>query len=317
MKILVTGADGFVGSWLVPHLVEAGHAVIAAVRLGDASPDLLDRRARLTSAARIVELEMTSGESFASLASETFDGVIHLAAIASVALAGQDIPLTWDVNTTGTVRLAEHLASRAESGEGPRLLFVSTGEVYGRSPSVPRSENDPVQPVSSYAASKLAAEVGVMETGRRTGLPVIVARAFGHTGPGQAASYVVPAFAQRLVFAKRIGAPVVEVGNMEAVREFMHVSDVVRAYRLLLEGGEPGQTYNVASGAAVSLRELFLQLSDAVGHPAVPETDASLMRSVDIPYLVGDGGKIQRAVGWTPEIPLARTLAEVVDAQAH
>jgi GDP-4-dehydro-6-deoxy-D-mannose reductase len=242
--------------------------------------------------------------------------VVHLAAVASVSLAGRDVPETWSVNALGTVRLAEQLARRGGNPK-PVLLFVSTAEVYGRGPEVPRLESDPTNPVSAYAASKLAGEIAVLEIHRRTGLPVIVTRSFGHTGPGQAATYVVPAFAGRLLLAKRVGAPVVEVGNLEPVREFLHVQDVVEAYRLLLEGGEPGQIYNVASGTGVSLRDVFLRLAEAADHRAVPETDASLVRPVDIPYLVGNGAKIEAAVGWKPTISWEQTLAEVIDAQAN
>ena len=108
-----------------------------------------------------------------------------------------------------------------------------------------------------------------------------------------------------------------EVGNLEPVREFLHVADVVEAYRLLLERGEPGETYNVASGAGVSLHDVFTKLADAVGHRAVPETDTSLMRRVDVAYLVGDSEKIREAVGWTAKISLEQILAEVIDAEKN
>ncbi len=316
MRVLVTGADGFVGSWLVPHLAESGHAVVAAVRPGETSRDVLDRRERLDAAERVVELSLESDVSVAALVEEEYGAVVHLAAVASVSQAAKDVVRTWEVNTLGTVRLAEHL-SRRPGNDKPVLLFVSTAEVYGPGPETPRLESDPTNPVSAYAASKLAAEIAVLEIHRRTGLPVMVSRGFGHTGPGQADGYVVPAFAKRLLLAKRVGAPVVEVGNLEPVREFLHVKDVVEAYRLLLEGGEPGQVYNVASETGVTLRDVFRRLADAAEHNAVPESDASLMRAMDLPYLVGSGAKIEAAVGWKPTIPWEQTLAEVIDAQAN
>ena len=296
MRVLVTGADGFVGSWLVPHLATAGHNVVAAVRGSENSDEFLDRREALSAADRLAELELTSDESVNAVLEEDFDAIVHLAAIASVSEAGRNPLRAWEVNTLGTVRLAEHVSKRSGDHK-PVFLFVSTAEVYGRGGETPRCETDPVQPVSPYAATKLAAEVGVMELHRRTGLRAIVARSFGHTGPGQASSYVVPAFAKRILAAKSIGAPVVEVGNLELVREFLHVVDVVEAYRLLLERGEAGEIYNVASGAGVSLREVFTKLTDVAGHRVLPETDTTLMRSVDVPYLVGDGTKIAEAVG--------------------
>ena len=313
MKTLVTGADGFVGSWLVPHLAAAGHQVVAAVRPGSEA-EQVERRGWLDAAERVVELEVTEPDSIASVVKEPFDAVVHLAAVASVADAGRDPGSTWDINTVGTVRLAEHLGRAAEKPK-PILLFVSTGEVYGVGGDTPRLETDPVDPVSPYGASKLAAEGAVREIARRTGLRAVVARSFGHTGPRQSSRFVVPAFAKRLLLAKKIDAPVIEVGNVEAVREFMHVRDVVEAYRLLLEKGESGEVYNVACGVAISLRDLFTKLTEAVGHRAIAESDVSLMRPTDIPYLVGDSTKLRNATGWMPKIPLEQTLAEVVDAQ--
>lgn len=314
MKTLVTGADGFVGSWLVPHLVGAGHEVVASVRPGD-DQERLERRGYLDAAERIVELELTDPDSIASVMKERYDAVVHLAAMASVAEAGRDPGSTWEINTVGTARLAEHLGRAAETPKAT-LLLVSTGEVYGIGGETPRVETDPVDPVSPYGASKFAAEVAVREVARRTGLRAVIARSFGHTGPRQSSRFVVPAFAKRLHLAKKIDAPVIEVGNVEAVREFMHVSDVVEAYRLLLEKGEPGEVYNVASGLALSLRDLFTKLTEAVGHEAIAESDASLMRPTDIPYLVGDSSKLRTATGWAPGISIEQTLAEVVNAQA-
>lgn len=315
MRVLVTGADGFVGAWLVPHLTTAGHDVVAAVRGDASSEECLNRRQALSSA-DIAKLELSSDESVDALLRQDFDAIVHLAAVASVSEAGRNPLRAWEINTLGTVRLAEGVLKRSGDNR-PVFLFVSTAEVYGRGPETPRRETDPVQPVSPYAASKLAAEVGLMELYRRVGLRAIVARPFPHTGPGQASSYVVPAFAKRILLAKSIGAPVVQVGNLESVREFLHVVDVVEAYRLLIEQGEAGETYNVASGAGVSLQEVFTKLTDVAGHRVLPETDTSLMRSVDLPYLVGDGTKIAEAVGWKSKVPLHQTLAEVVNAQAN
>jgi GDP-4-dehydro-6-deoxy-D-mannose reductase len=173
-----------------------------------------------------------------------------------------------------------------------------------------------VQPCSPYGASKLGAEIAVLEVHRRTGLPVIVARSFPHTGPGQDQRFVVPAFAARLKIARRLRAPGVRVGNLTPIREFLHVDDVVEAYVRLLADGRPGEVYNVASGHGIALSELFDRLCDAVGYRPLPESHPSLMRAADIPYLVGDNAKVRAATGWAPRITLERTLAEVVDAQA-
>jgi GDP-4-dehydro-6-deoxy-D-mannose reductase len=126
----------------------------------------------------------------------------------------------------------------------------------------------------------------------------------------------VPAFAERLRFAKRVGAPVVKVGNLEPVREFLHVRDVVDAYARLLVRGVAGETYNVASGEGVSLAQLFDRLAGMIGVRAIPEADPDLVRGGDIFHLVGDAGKLTAATGWAPRNSLDDTLRDVLDAQA-
>jgi GDP-4-dehydro-6-deoxy-D-mannose reductase len=186
--------------------------------------------------------------------------------------------------------------------------------VYGRSDGTPRRETDPVAPCSPYAASKVGAETAALEAWRRTGLRVVVARAFAHTGPGQDDRFVVPAFARRRKVAKKIGAPVVKVGNLEPVREFLHVQDVVDAYARLLMKGEPGEVYNVASGEGIKLEDLFFKLAEMIGVRPIVEADPDLMRPADVPYLVGDATKLRAATGWAPRHSLDATLKQVLDA---
>ncbi len=304
MKVLVTGADGFVGSRLVPRLLAEAHDVIAAVRPAEGGRPV-DRRART------LPLDVRDPASVRAVAEARPEAVIHLAAVASGGDARKDPALAWEVNAVGTARLAEVLAVH-----GPRFLLVSTSEVYGAGPATPRVETDPPAPCSPYGASKLGAEVAALEVYRRTGLPVTVARAFAHTGAGQDTRYVVPAFAARLRAARRSGAREIPVGNLTPVREFLHVDDVVDAYLALLDRGRPGQVYNVASGRGLSLAELFERIRDLVGHRAEPRVDPALARTADIPYLVGSSAALQRETGWAPRRTLDETLAEVVHAQA-
>lgn len=247
---------------------------------------------------------------------EDLDAVVHLAAVASVGESIANPGLAWDINAAGTARLAE-LVARSSGRRRIVFLLVSSGELYGANGGRrPLAETSPVSPRSPYAASKLGAEIAALEVGRRTALEVIVARPFGHTGARQAQRYVVPAFARRVQIAKRVGAPVVTVGNLEPVREFMHVRDVVDAYTRLLQSGKNGEIYNVASGKAVSLRDVFLQIADLSGHRVIPEIDTALVRAGDVPYLVGDATKLTEATGWHANTPLSETLREVVHAQA-
>ena len=317
MKVLVTGADGFVGRWVIRRLLDDGREVYGAVRPADPQPDdglSADERARV----RWLPLEITDAESVRRCVDLPYDAVVHLAAIASGAIALRDPGAAWDINASGTARLTHVLAeSRRKDRADPVVLVVSTGEVYGRGHSAPRCETDPTMPCSPYAASKLGAEVAALEAWRRTGLRVIVARAFAHTGPGQGPEFVVPAFAQRLQFAKRIGAPVVKVGNLEPVRDLLHVQDVVDAYVRLLSQGEAGEVYNVASGRGTSLEDVLFRMADILGMRAIPEADPDLMRPSDIPHLVGNSEKLRAATGWSPRRSLDDTLRDVLNAQTN
>lgn len=315
MKVLVTGAGGFVGRWLLPALVADGHEVLGTRLPGEVPPDFLDEAER--GHVRWLPMDLRETDSVRAVADELPEAVIHLAAVASGAEARRDPGLAWDVNAGGTARLADALGDRrAERRGDPLLLLVSTAEVYGAvTPARPRVEGDPVAPLSPYAASKAGAEVAALEAARRTGLRVIIARAFPHTGPYQTDRYVVPAFARRLQAARRIGAPVVKTGNLEPVRDFLDVRDVVRAYLALLRHGRPGEVYNVASGTGQSLAAVFARLAELIGVRAIPEVDPHLSRAADLPHLVGDAARLRAVTGWSPGIAFDQTLQDVVDAQ--
>ena len=315
MKVLVTGADGFVGRAVVRRLLDDGRDVYAAVRPAGAGAGENGLSEVERAAVRWLPLELTDAESVRKAAGLPYDAVVHLAAVASGAEAQRDPGYAWTVNAAGTARLVDALAQARRDGRGdPQVLVVSTGEVYGRGDGTPRRETDVTAPCSPYAASKLAAEIAALEAWRRAGLRVVVARTFGHTGPGQDARFVVPAFAQRLKFARKIGAPVVKVGNVEPVREFLHVQDVVDAYARLLVKGEPGGTYNVASGQGTKLEDILFRMAAMLGVRPIVEADTELMRPADIPYLVGDATKLRSATGWAPRFDLDDILSQVLDA---
>src|SRR5690348_4662251 len=321
MKVLVTGADGFVGRWLTRRLLADGREVYGAVRPGQ-SPAPVPPAGDLTpderGAVRWLPLELTDADSVRACVDLPYDAVVHLAAVSSGLDATRDPGFAWNVNAAGTARVVQVLGQAKRTGRAdPVVLVVSTGEVYGACDEPrPRRESDAIAPSAPYAASKAGEELAALEAWRRTGLRVIVARAFAHTGPGQDTRFVVPAFAERLRFAKRVNAPVVKVGNLEPVREFLHVRDVVDAYARLLAKGQAGEAYNVASGQGVSLEALFDRLADLIGAHPIPEADPELVRSGDILHLVGDAGKLRAATGWAPRYTLDETLRDVLDAQA-
>jgi GDP-4-dehydro-6-deoxy-D-mannose reductase len=222
----------------------------------------------------------------------------------------------WAVNAAGTARLTAAAGALREAGRlDPVVLVVSSGEVYGAGAESPRRETDPLCPLSPYAASKVGAEVAALEAWRRTGLRVVIARPFPHTGPGQSRDYALPAFVTRLRAAGATGVMGVPTGNLAPVRDLLDVRDVAAAYRLLLNAA-PGEVYNVARGEGISLADAFRRLAGLVGVDAHPVVEPSLARRADIPHLVGDATKLRRATGWAPAISLEQTLQGLVDAEA-
>jgi GDP-4-dehydro-6-deoxy-D-mannose reductase len=312
VKALVTGADGFVGQWLVRRLLAAGHSVTGAVRDGRPAPGRLTEQE--LAAVTWIPLDLEDAGSVAKVAQDPADWVVHLAAVASSVDARRDPGHAWSVNAAGTARLVELIA---QTSTARRVLMVSTGEVYGGGEPRPRRETDQVNPGSPYAASKAAAEIAAIETGRRTGLQVMVARPFAHTGPGQTTTYVAPAFLDRIRLAQRTGAVAVKTGSLDPVRELLDVRDVVDAYLTLLERGRAGEVYNVARGEGIAIGELFHRLATIAGVRVLPEPDHSLLRTTDVPHLVGDPSKMTLETGWSAGRSLDQTLRDLVDAQAH
>ena len=292
MRAFVTGAHGFVGPWLVRHLKESGDDVVEA----DSAVDVTDASAIA-----------------ASIAAARPDAVYHLAALANVAESWADPRQTFAVNATGTLNLLEAVRSLDPV---PRVLLVGSAEVYGVATAerLPFREDCPLEPVTPYAASKVAAEYLGVQYHRGFGVPVVRARSFNHVGPGQSGAFVVADIARRVAQARRDGTDEVRVGNLSARRDFTDVRDVVGAYRLLVERGVAGDVYNVCSGNAVAIEELARTLLALAGADMRLVTDPELLRPVDVPVLVGDNSRIVETTGWRPQIPLEQTLSDVLAA---
>ncbi|MDA8291984.1 MAG: GDP-mannose 4,6-dehydratase [Actinomycetota bacterium] len=288
MRAYLTGASGFVGRWLREHLERSGDSVGA---LGE-GVDLRDATA-VREAVRAAEPDV----------------VYHLAALTHVGQSWDRPEETVEVNVLGTLHLLE--AARGVQ-RPPRVLLVSSAEVYGSGDGAALDEDASLAPVTPYAASKIAAEfLGVQEFLGR-GLPVVRARPFNHVGPGQADSFAVSALARRVVAAERAGGEV-RVGNLEARRDFTDVRDVVRAYRMLALSGEPGEVYNVCSGTAVRIGEILERLVGLARTTVTPVVDPSLVRPVDVPVLRGDATRLRERTGWVPAVGLDTTLSDVLD----
>jgi GDP-4-dehydro-6-deoxy-D-mannose reductase len=283
-RILVTGAAGFVG----PHLLTA---------LGDEG-DPLD--ADVTDAKALV----------AAISAAAPRAIVHLAALSSVADSWESTEEAWRVNVLGTVNLLE--AVRAASPR-TRVLIASTGDVYGSAKRTPTPEDEPVAPVSPYAASKAAAELACAQAAR-DGLDVVVTRGFQQEGPGRDERFAVGSWTAQLARLEEAGGGTLAVGDLSARRDINDVRDVSRAYSLLLDTGVPPGTYNVATGRAVSMQDVLDILLGLVRCQVEVEVDPARMRPADIPLLCGDASKLEAATGWTPAIPLEQTLADALDS---
>ena len=290
MRTFVTGASGFVGTWLSRHLAACGDEVYP---LRDEF-DIADEGAVGREAARAQP-----------------DVIYHLAGLTHVGRSWEAPAETFRVNALGTLVLLEVARKLAPR---PRVVLVSSAEVYGLAGSAPVGEEAPLRPVTPYAASKVAAEYLGLQAFYGRGLEVVRVRPFNHVGPGQADSFVVSALARRVVEAERAGSHAVRVGNLSAARDFTDVRDVVRAYRLLAELGVAGDVYNVCSGRATPISALLAELVALAAGPVVPVEDADLMRPADLPVLVGDGSRFAALCDWQPEIPLRQTLLDVLAA---
>lgn len=291
VRAFVTGGKGFVGTWLADHLRRSGDEVVAVDR----------------------EVDVTDPEAIGGvLADARPDAVYHLAAFAHVGRSWDDRAEVTRVNVVGTAAVLD-ACRRCPSP--PTVLLVSSAEVYGVVPAdrQPIGETEPLAPVTPYAASKAAAEQLAVQAHLGDGLPVIRVRPFNHIGPGQSDAFVVPALASRIAAAERSGDPAITVGNLAARRDMTDVRDVVRAYRLLVTGGVPGEVYNVCSGRAVAIQELADRLLALAGSDLQLRVDPALVRPTDVPEVRGDRGRITAATGWAPEVPLDDTLRAVLD----
>lgn len=294
MRALITGGRGFVGSWLDEHLREQGDTTVVV----DREVDVTDRRA----------VDRAVHEAAP-------DAIYHLAALTHVGESWSDPDLVFEVNALGTMHVLD-AARRLDPGpSGPRVLLVSSAEVYGvvGDQDLPVDETASLAPVTPYAASKVAAEFIGVQARLAHGLHVVRVRPFNHIGPGQGPGFVVPALAQRIVEASRCGSSSIAVGNLSARRDVTDVRDVVRAYRLLVEHGQPGEVYNVCSGTAVSIAELAARLLDLAGAGLELVADPELFRPVDVPVVCGDPTRVNRATGWSPRVELDHTLADVLE----
>ena len=311
MRALITGISGFAGSHLADYClaragVEVAGLVRDAARLGNAS--------HVAGRARFFEADVRDAAAVEAAVREAEPDVIfHLAAQASVARAFEDPVGTLLDNAVGQLNLIQAvLRVRPQA----RLLVAGSAYEYGlvRADENPIHEDVPLRPMDPYAVTKVAQDLFGYQYALSNRLQAIRVRAFNHTGPRQSTEFVASRFAHLLAEIE-LGRreAVVTVGNLSAVRDFTDVRDVVRAYFLAATKGQPGEVYNVGSGAGRTIEEILTLLIGLCRVPVRVEEDAALLRPLDVPALVCDATKLRQHTGWEPELPLERTLSDLLD----
>ena len=311
MRTLVTGISGFVGGHLAELLLESGDVVVGLSNSGrwpENLAHLADRvRIEPCDLAAIVQDEMTD-----RIGLERPEVIYHLAAQANPQASVADPRGTWALNLGGTLTLLEAVKA---SGLKPRVVIVGSGVCYGNpAPEhMPVGESCPLRPNNPYSASKGAADLLGVQHYLAHGTDVVMARPFNHAGPRQSSTYVLGALARQVAEVEAGQKPRVEVGNLDVVRDFTDVRDVVRAYRLLATKGGPGEIYNLGSGRGTRLADALETLRGLAGVPIEVYVDPARVRPVDQPLLVADASKLRAATGWEPRFSIEATLADMLE----
>ncbi len=300
MKALVTGVTGFVGPYLVNHLVRNGFDVFGIDRSGKEVPGCAVEVCDVTNAPAVSSIVRKVKPEF----------IFHLAGQSSVERSWKEPELTRNVHINGTRNLLDAvLASKIK----PRILVVSSAEVYGVPKSIPISESHPALPITPYGESRIGQERVALEYFNK-GVDLVISRSFNQTGPGQPSAFVCSDFARQVAEIEKGMRNSIVVGNLSVKRDFTDVRDAVAAYLLALRKCKPGEIYNISSGKGYSIRWIVDKLiSLSKVKDARISQDSSKVRKADIPELVGDNSKFRKATGWKPSFDFADTLSDLLD----
>jgi GDP-4-dehydro-6-deoxy-D-mannose reductase len=301
---LITGARGFVGTHLVKTLAARGD--VEGI-WGIDRPSIAKATRPPLYTASLVSLHDVPGLTKLLKAIRP-SHVVHLAAESSVAESWHRPVHCFHNNTNIFLNLAEAIRI---SGVPCRLLSVGSSEAYGpRTPAeMPLKESDSVRPANPYAVARVSQELLSGLYHRAYELDIVCTRSFNHCGPDQPDRFVISSFCKQAVEVSVGQRSTIQVGNLDVVRDFVDVRDVVSAYILLLERGSAGATYNVCSGVAVSLRAVLDQIVKLVGGGAPIEPNVALLRPTDNPIIVGDPSRL-RDLGFRPRVAFLQSLKD-------
>lgn len=310
MRSLVTGVSGFVGGHLVEHLISEGDSVVGLSTSGRWPQELkhLEKLVRIEAFDLIEQSESALAD---LIRRKQPDVIYHLAAQSNPQGSMSDPRGTWSLNLGGSLNLLEAVKS---SDQKLRVILVGSGVCYGNPDAkfIPVNEDCPLRPNNPYAASKAAVDLLGVQNYLAHGTHTVIVRPFNHAGPRQSARYVLASLALHVAEVEKGVRAFVDVGNLNVVRDFVDVRDVVRAYRQLACSGQGGEIYNLGSGQGTKIADALQFLCSQATKEIPVHVDAARVRPVDQPLLIADASKLRNAVGWEPQYTIEQTLTDML-----
>lgn len=310
-RVLITGITGFVGSHLSELLLKKDLEVYGTDRWRSRTENIEHIKDKL----KLIKTDMRDAHSVEQLISKVQpDYIFHLAAQSFVPMSWSAPVETIETNAVGTINLFEAVR---KSKIDPKIHVAGSSEEYGMvyKDELPIKETNPLRPLSPYGVSKVTQDMLSYQYNKSYGLKIVITRAFNHTGPRRGEVFATSNFSKQVAeIEKDKRKPVIEVGNLEARRDFSDVRDVVKAYWLALQKCDFGEVYNICSGKAITIKELLemiLKFSKIKNIRIVQDT--SRMRPSDVMVLEGDCTKFKKKTGWKPEIPLEKTIEDLLN----
>lgn len=304
-RILITGASGFVGRHLAAYLRDIDDHEIIGISSQKRAP---------IDGARLLVCDLRDADLTARVLQRHQPEIIyHLAGQSHVPRAFSSPAETLVTNAVGQINLLEGCRL---AGIDPVILGVSSAEIYGAvaPDEIPINEDQLLKPNNPYASSKASQDIYAGQYVASYGMKIVRVRPFNHVGPGQDDRFVISSFARQIAEVEAgLAEPVVLVGNLEPIRDFLDVRDVVRAYELLADPAHAGQIFNVASGRGVRIREVLQMLVDQASCQIDVRVDPERMRPSDVPEFRGDATRLRAATGWEPAISLEQTIRDVLN----
>lgn len=302
-KVLIFGCGGFVGKYLTDEFISNGYVVTGSdIRVPEWADD------------QFISCDLLSAEDVKAVITKVMpDIIVNLAAISSVGQSWKMPQLTISVNVNGSLNILQAVGSCYDKDNMPKVMFIGSSEEYAPA-SAPVSETSPLDSNSPYGISKMTQESFAALYGKEFGIDVYLVRAFNHTGVGQADTFVLPSWCKQAAEIDKSGRPgVMNVGNLKVRRDFSDVRDIVRAYRLIVEKGQPGKAYNVGSGVAHSLEDMLKTITSLSSQEITVNVDPARIRPTDTPVICCDNSLIKAELGWAPEHDIFDTLKEMYE----